>query len=452
MKPASLALRLGGMSRLLPVLLTAAVLAAPATALAAPPWSAPATIPNALGSSTPVVVTPAGTAELLAPISRTAAGSPAGPPSELVPLGADGQPGTAQPLAIAAGLLTTYAKNHVAIAGSTLVDGTITDRSHSTVALGTAGGALGAAHGLSASTGQHVMGLAGNTRGDLAVVTGDASHVRTVYVRRAGTTSFRIALRISVGSRARGATVAVGPKGDVLVVWEDNHEIFARHLGTTGHAGAVHRIGDGVQSQLQAAIDDGGRLEVAWKTQRVSGGESNTPAIVRFATAAPGHGFGPQRTVETVGASGTGRYVAAPGVRLIPEADGHTLLAWTGFDGSHFVVHATEVVNGHRGTPQTLSPAGVDAVLGDAATGANGAAVVAWRSGVQGADPVPGATATVFASHRDAGATAFGAPERVSDDGENVATAPFAALDPISGRSFVVYAPLAGGVEASARP
>ena len=275
------------MSRLLPVLLSAAALAAPASALAAPPWSAPATIPGALGSSTPIVVTPAGAAEVLVPISRTAAGSPGGPASALVGLAADGQPGTAQPVALAAGLLTTYAKNRVAIAGSTLVDGTITDRSHSTVALGTAGGALGAARGLSGSTGQHVMGLAGNARGDLAVVTGDASRVRTVYVRRAGATSFRVALRISVTSRARGATVAVGPKGDVLVVWEDNHEIFARHLGTTGHAGALHRIGDGVQSQLQAAIDGSGRLEVAWKTQRVNEGESNAPAIVRFVTAAP---------------------------------------------------------------------------------------------------------------------------------------------------------------------
>jgi len=109
MKPASFAVRSGGMSRLLVLLLTAAALAAPATAVAAPPWSAPATIPGALGSSTPIVVTPAGTAVLLAPISRTAAGSSGGPPSELVPLAADGQPGTAQPVAIAAGLLTTYA-------------------------------------------------------------------------------------------------------------------------------------------------------------------------------------------------------------------------------------------------------------------------------------------------------------------------------------------------------
>jgi hypothetical protein len=398
-----------------------------------------------------MVVTPAGNAEILVPVSRTALGSTDTVPSELVPLGPDGAPGTAQPVAVAAGLLTTYAKNHVAVAGSTLVDGTITDRSHSAVALGTAGGQLGAARGLSASTGQHVMGLAGNAEGDLAVVTGDASHVRTLYVRRAGTGTFRVALRIAVSNRARGATVAVGPAGDILVVWEDNHAIFARHLGRTGHAGAVHRIGDGVQSDLQAAIDDSGRLEVAWKTQRVNEGESDSPAIVRFATAAPGHGFGPQRTIETVGATGTGRYVSAPAVRLLAQADGHTLLAWTGFDGSHFVVRVAAIVGGHRGTPQTLSPAGVDGVLGDAATGRGGAAVVVWRSGVQGADPVAGATQAVFVSHRDAGALGFGAPEQISESGESAGTAPFAAMDPVSGRSFVAYAPL-GGVKVSARP
>jgi hypothetical protein len=237
----------------------------------------------------------------------------------------------------------------------------------------------------------------------------------------------------------------------LLVVWEDNHQIYARHLGPTGRAGSVHRIGDGVQSQLQAAIDDTGRLEVAWETQRVSEGDAATPAIVRFATAAPGHGFGPQRTIETVGATGTGRYVSAPGVRLVVDGPGRSLLAWTGFESGHFVVRAVDVIGGHRGAPQTLSPTSEDAVLGDAAARADGSAVVAWRSGVAGADPAPGATPTVFAAHRD-GETAFGAPERVSLSGEDVALAPSTTLDPVSRRSFVAYPALGGGLEVSARP
>jgi hypothetical protein len=440
------------MSRFLLLLLTvAALVAAPATALAAPPWSSPATVPNALGSSTPLAVTASGAAVLLAPVSRDAPGSTQ-TPSELVPLGPDGQAGTPQPVAVAAGLLTTYAKNRIAVAGSTLVGGTITDRSHSAVALGTPG-ALGPARGLTGSTGQRVFGLAGNSRGDVAVLTGDASHIRTLYLRPAGSTMFRVALKIPVSrDRARDATVALGSRGDVLVVWEDNHRIYARHLGPSGHAGAVHRIGDGMQSELQAAVDDSSRLEVAWKTQRVGEGESSTPAIVRYATAAPGHGFGRQRMVESIGAVGTGRYVSAPGVRLVPQFHGRTLLAWTGFASGHFVVRAADVVDGHRGRPQTLSPATEDAVLGDAATRADGRAVVVWRSGVQGADSVPGAMPTVFASLRAAGGSSFGAPERVSDPGENVATAPFAALDPVSGRSLVAYAPLGSQLKVSARP
>jgi hypothetical protein len=435
------------MNRICVLLAVAALAALPATAVAAPPWSAPVTVPGALGSSTPPAVTPSGTAVVLAAVSRDAPRS-SQTPTELFPLGPDGQPGTPQPVALAAGLLTTYAENHVAVAGSTLVGGTITDRSHSTVALGTAGGSLGAARGLTGSTGQHVFGLAGNVRGDVAVVTGDASRHRTLYVRRAGATTFTARLHISV-SNPRDATVALGPKGDVLVVWEDNHVIFARHIGPSNHAGAAHRIGDGVQSNLQAAVDDKGRLEVAWKTQRVNEGESNAAAIVRFATAAPGHGFGAQRTVETVNAS---RFVGAPGVRMIPEGNGRTLLAWTGFDGTHFVVRAADYVDGHRTAPQTLSPSGTDAVLGDAAARADGEAVVAWRSGVLGADPAPGTTQPVFASHRDAGASAFGAPEQVSADGESAPTAPFAALDPVSGRSFVAYSLLGPALKVSARP
>jgi hypothetical protein len=436
------------MSRIALLLILIALVVAPSTALAAAPWSAPATVPGAIGQTTPVVVTPSGTAALLAGVSRNAPGSTQ-TPSELMSLSPDGQPGTPQPVSVAAGQLATYAKGRIVVPGSTLHDGTIDDHSHVAVAVGTPG-QLGSARGLTGSTGQNLFAVAGNVRGDVAVLTGNANSVRTLYVRRAGSTVFRVALKIPVSrDRARGATVALGPKGDVLVVWEDNHVIFARHLGPTGHAGAVHRIGDGVQSNLQAAIDDKGRLEVAWKTQRVTEGESDATATIRFATAAPGHGFGSQRTIESVSA---GRFVGSPGVRLVPEGNGRSLVAWTGFDGAHFVVRAADFVDGHRGTPQVLSPTGVDAVLGDAAVGTAGAATVAWRAGVLGADPAPGANPTVLASHRGEGQAAFGGPEQVSTTGENVAFSPFAAVDPVSGRSFIAYSPLSAGTEVSVRP
>ena len=60
------------------------------------------------------------------------------------------------------------------------------------------------------------------------------------------------------------------------------------------------------------------------------------------------------------------RFVGAPGVRLVPQFHGRTLLAWTGFENGHFVVRAADLVNGHRGTAQTLSPTSEDAEAIDA--------------------------------------------------------------------------------------
>jgi hypothetical protein len=276
----------------------------------------------------------------------------------------------------------------------------------------------------------------------MALVTG-APGSRTVFLRRPGFSTFRAALRIAVSDRARGAAVAVGESGDVLVAYEDGHEVRARHIGARGGVGAVHRLGAGVQSDLQAAINDDGRLEVAWKSQRVSEGEAGTPATVWFATAAPGRGFGRVRHIATVSTPGAGHYVAPPGVRLI--ADGNdALLAYTGSDASNYAVYAAQVTAGHVAAAQRLSPAGQDAVLGDAALDADGAQLVAWRSDVAGSDPatLPGgqpAHTPVLANVRAHGAAAFGPAEAISPADMDVPIAPSAAIDPSSGAAIVAF-------------
>jgi hypothetical protein len=237
-------------------------------------------------------------------------------------------------------------------------------------------------------------------------------------------------LTIDVSSTARDVTVAVSPGGQLLVVWEDRHEVFARHRGARGTWGAVHPLGPGIQSNLQAAMDATGRMLVAWKSQRVDEGEAATPAVVSFATAAPGRGFGPARTIETVGQTGAGRYVSAPAVRLLVTTRDEALLAWTGFDGAHFVARALPVAQGHLGARQQLSPAGVDAVLADAAVADDGRALVLWRSDVMGADPVPGRQPHLFGNVRPAGATTFAAPEAIGGDAIQVLTPPAAVIDP----------------------
>src|SRR3954447_23948180 len=354
-----------------------ALLGVGASAAAAdPPWSTPAPLPGA--ASGPAAATPRGHVAAFTASDRT---QPPNTASQLLRL----DPPTGAVLSS-----TPVDLAGTAVAGTSIgPSGTIDDASR--VRAGTARGASGAPalRTLPGTQGQNVTALVGNVRGDVALAT-RGLRTRLIYLRRKGTSAFSRVLTINVSSTARGVTVAVAPDAQLLVVWEDRHEVFARHRGARGTWGAAHALGPGVQSDLQAAMDETGRMLVAWKSQRVNEGEAATPAVVSFATAAPGHGFGPRRTIETVGQTGTGRYVSAPAVRLLVTTRDEALLAWTGFDGTHFVTRAMPVVQAHLGPRRQLSPAGLDAVLADAAVANDGRALVLWRSDVAGADPVAG--------------------------------------------------------------
>ncbi|HTN24783.1 MAG TPA: hypothetical protein VL120_12400 [Solirubrobacteraceae bacterium] len=399
---------------------------------AAAPWSAPAPIPGAGSAPLQALFTAAGTGVVLSP-------------SQLAVVAADGTVTSTQPLSFAASAVATYGTDQIAVAGRALATsgqfaGTIDDSSAVVTRVGTPA-KLGATRVVPGTTGRRLYALASNRAGLMALVVGTA-RTRTVLIRRPGAGSFAAKLRIRVSARARGATVAVGAGGDILFVYEDAHEVRARHIGRHGAVGAVHRLGAGVQSDLQALVGDDGRLAVAWKSQRVNEGEAATPAIVSFATAAPGHGFGAARTVATVGRTGAGRYVAAPGVRLLATAGG-ALLAYTGFEGADYTVEARQVSGGRLGPAERLSPSGIDAVLGDAAAGPAGAQIVTWRAGVAGADASGRPAHTpVLANVRAAAGGPFGAAEAVSPAGTDVAFAPVAALDPVSGRAIVAYGTL----------
>jgi hypothetical protein len=421
-----------------------AALALPAGAAAAIPWSDPAPIPNATGAPAQSAFTLAGHGVVLSP----QVSGPGLAPAQLTAVAADGSVTSRQPLAFVETHLATYANDRIIVAGRTLATsgpnvGTIDDTSLIVTRTGTPA-AIGATRVVPGSKGRQLYALASNHAGKAAMVIGSL-RTRTVLVGTPSRTAFVAKLRIKVSNRARGATVAIGDAGDVLVVYEDNHEILARHIGSRGTVGKVHRLGAGVQSNLQALVADDGRLLVAWKSQRVSEGEAGTPAIVSFATAAPGHNFGSARKVATVGATGAGHYVAPPGVRLVAAGDG-ALLAYTGFDGTNYTVEARQVTGGHLATAQRLTPAGFDAVLGDADADAKGQ-VVTWRANIAGADPnvLPGgqqAPTPVFANVRGASAAQFGGAEAISPADAGVPYNPSAAIDPVSGRSIVAYGTL----------
>lgn len=426
-------------------LLIAAATAAPA--LADPPWSVPAPVPGVANG--PATATPSGNVLAVTDANRT---QPPGTASLLLRIGAgDGSVRSSTGVDLAATAIAPYGSDHVAVAGTSIgPSGTID--SGSRVRVGTVSAASGAPalRTLSGTQSQNVTALAGNARGDVALST-RGGRSRVIWLKRRGSSTFAKVLTIKVSNLARDVTVAVGADGRLLVVWEDRHEVFARHRGARGTWGSPHTLGPGIQSDLQAAIDATGRMLVAWKSQRVSEGASNAPAVVSFITAAPGHGFGSRRTLETVGQTGTGRFVASPGVRLAVTTRDQALLAWTGFDGAHFVVRAAPVSRGRVGAQQPLSPAGTDAVLGDLAVANDGRALVLWRSNVAGADPLPGLQPRVFAGVRAAGAATFGGPEAISDGARSVLNQPTAVIDPRTRRPIALFTDF-GTTTAPAQP
>lgn len=435
------------------VLATLLIAAAPAVAHADAPWTAPATVPGASGYATPIAVTPAGHAEL----ATTDATSANGQRTLLTPLGTDGTLGTGRQVAVVAGRLAAYGRDHLLVAGTTpAVTAAQAARARVLVVTLTPGGAASTPRALPGTTRQQLLAVAGGPDGTAALVTGTVTgpRERVVWIRRGGVT--RRALTIRVGQRARGAAVAVGAKGDVLVVYEDDHQVFSRHLGPTGRAAAAHRLGAGVQSLLQARITESGRQEVAWSTQRVDEGDATSPAVVSYASAARGHGFTRAQVVGGSPVTGTGRYVAAPGVRLVGSGSDSSVLALTTYDGAHFRTAVASAVAGRVGSPELVSPEGEDDVLGDLAYARAGGTLVLWRTATRGSDP--NGHQRVVARVRPAGAAAFGPAEAVSpaataaDDGTNVPYAPAAAVDPVTGRSLAGFGELGGHVAVTARP
>jgi hypothetical protein len=428
--------------RRLPIALTAAAAvalsASAGAAHAAAPWLAPVTIPGAGAQPAPLIVTGDGHA-----IAFPAA---AGPVTQITPLvNATGAPIAArvETVRLADAHADAYARGHYVLAGSTLdADGTISDRSHVQLGYGTSGGDVGPLKGITGSTGERVFGLDANDDGVVAVLVGNTKE-RRLLIRRPNGRGLVEAFSTTVGSQGRGATVAVGAKGDVLVVWENAHRIYARHVGPSGGVGALHQIGDGVQSHLQAAVEAGGRLMAAWVSQRVSEGDASGPATLYYTTAAPGHGFGKAYKMEDVGVAGTGRYVSDPAVRLV--TGGASLLAWTGTSPAtgRYVVKAMQIDGGHRGSVQTVSDPAVDSVLGDLRVDPSG---LIWRTGIAGADP-DGTPQTIQAARRTTPAPPFGTPETIAAPGDTATTFPYPpqlALVPTTGSALAEYGQFAG--------
>jgi hypothetical protein len=78
-------------------------------------------------------------------------------------------------------------------------------------------------------------------------------------------------------------------------------------------------------------------------------------------------------------------------------------------------------------------------VLGDVATANDGRALALWRSGVAGADPVPGPQPHLFGNVRAAAATAFDGAEAIGGDARTLLSAPTAVVDPLTRRPIALF-------------
>ena len=389
------------------LVLAVAALAAPATASAAPPWSPPQAAPGVGGGDR--LLTTAGGDRVLVGVAPER--SPA-TQTVLATLGPDGAQ-TGRQLVRIENARTTVAGDRIVVAGSRPVrNARGAERAPVLVASGPPG-AVGAPRPLPGTRGQSVSSVA--ARGStVAVVTASMRHrgvtTRSLWTRR-GNRVFRRLLTFRPGPWARDTAVAIGPRGDVLLVWQERRAIRARHFSPSGRRGPLRTLGRGVQSALQANLASG-RMEVAWMSQRVGEGDAHTPARIAYVSAPRGGRFGRPRTVGGSSLLGTGNYVMRPGVRLMPAGGEASVLAWTDYDGEHFRVLTADVGAGVVGAAQAVSTPGDDAVLADLAVSPQGA-VVSWFTGTRGTDP--SGPRHVAAAFRGPAETEFGAPELVSD-------------------------------------
>ena len=437
------------------LVLAAAAACLPATASADAPWSAPRPLGGSGGVDT-LLTTQIGGRVLVTGASDTRA------PTAVTKLAADGTARGRQALPVAYPRAARFGRAGVVLAGSrptALVRGGDPARAPVVVSVGSVRPihGLGAPQALPGTRGEWVDavgGRPGSLAGTVAVVTstmyGRGQRTRSVWLGRNG--RFRRALRFRLGTYARGAAVAVGPEGEVLVAWQTRTAILARQLDRKGRPGPVRRLGAGRQSSLQARIADDGRREVAWQSQRVSEGDALTPSRVLYTSAPAGGRFAPARQVGGSSVTGTGRYVAGT-VRLLGTGPSTSVLGWTQFDGARFRVQVADVARGVVAPPQTVSPADDDAILGDLAVSAAGARLVLWLTNTRGADG--SGPQRVAAAVQPPGAAAFGPPELVSEPvepqgspgfaGTIVPFVPFAAFDErggTAGRAFAAWTTL----------
>jgi hypothetical protein len=421
--------------RLLLLLALCGLAALPATADAAPPWSAP----QNLSAPHLFVFDPAigfaGDGSALAAWrleDGTRANAVAGESAAVRAPGAAAF-GAERRLSPAgrAGAPVLYGRSRAALALVRPVGSNRDQQSQLRVAFGSAGGSFGASHLIVKHPGIARPVLAGNPGGDLALIwfedRGTSNDRVYVSLRLAGR-SFGAPILLAQ-ERIRSVSVAIGALGRVLVAWDArgvlrtrNGQMLERGRGFFGRTDTIDSE-DAYFADLHTALADNGRAYVAWGAQLLTEGGTTGPVFFQVAVrpAGPGH-FRAAQLLDRLPAERS-----ANPVDLALVGNGATV-AWTGFDGTTNRVRVAETDASARfGAPQDVSPS--DSTLTDVASGPGGRRLVVWTTAT-------GSPRSVQAAFASPGAP-FGAPELISTGME--AYSAVAAFNPVSFLPTVVW-------------
>lgn len=407
-----------------PVLVPAVLLAlaAPAAAGAAGPWSAPQDLsgPHSFVEAPQVLAGLDGTT--LATWRPTDGGGAAGLTGAS---GAARPPGAAafgpertiaSPRDLAArpslvGAPVAYARSRT-LAAVTRPEAARGDRIRLSIVAGDTGGRFGAARTVAVQ--QHLRGpqLSADAAGDAALAWWQDGLGATdrvwVALRRPGG-RFGAPLLLTTGT-VRSVSVAVSPRGDVLVAWDARGSIRTRlrSAGARTHfqRSETIRSSPPLDAIVRTALTARGRAYVAWTAQLVTEGGGvgafTAEVAVRPAGAAR---FRRAQLLEEENVDLLLR--GAPD--LVTDGEGATF-AWSGrFAGHQRVRVATTDAAAVFGHVTDVSPAdGTDAIDPALAAGPDGRRVLAWTQ--QAGD----SGGLILAAYAPARGAAFGPPELVS--------------------------------------
>jgi hypothetical protein len=215
---------------------------------------------------------------------------------------------------------------------------------------------------------------------------------------------------VSRRSGVNGVTVAVGPRGDIVVAWERDGRIEAR-IRRPGHRlGNVLSVGRGarLETRLRAAVAASGRVWIAWESKRIGGVGTNVE-LQTAVSSARRSAFGRSRVLDRYETRNQPSDEVSVDLSLDPQGRG--MIAWSSFDGQNLRARLAAFDRTARSVRSTtLSQPGYDAAVADLATSRrSNEALVVWAR----LDAVGELGTTVLAGHlREVGA--YGGEEPVS--------------------------------------